>query len=58
MRNDTFDQFGPGNRALHVDRGIDPGSGVASAVQQSVTHYAESGDDFALKASEPLNDQF
>jgi methionine-gamma-lyase len=37
---------------------MDPGTGVAPAIQQSVTHYAESGEDFAHKASEPLNDQF
>jgi methionine-gamma-lyase len=58
MRNATFDRFGPGTRALHLDRAMDPGTGVAPAIQQSVTHFAESRDDFARKASEPLNDQF
>ena len=58
MRNATFDHFGSGTRALHADRFMDPGTGVAPSIQQSVTHYAESADDFALKASEPLNDQF
>lgn len=58
MRINSFDRFGPATRALHVDRYMDPGTGVAPAIQQSVTHYAESGEDFAHKASEPLNDQF
>jgi len=58
MKNRSYSQFGPGTRALHVDREMDPGSGVAPAIQQSVTHFAESGEEFSLKASEPLNDQF
>jgi cystathionine beta-lyase/cystathionine gamma-synthase len=58
MRINSFDRFGPATRALHVDRYMDPGTGVAPAIQQSVTHWAESGEDFARKASEPLHDQF
>lgn len=54
----TYSQFGFATRALHIDRDMDPGTGVAPALHQSVTHYSEPGDDFALKASEPLNDQF
>jgi cystathionine beta-lyase/cystathionine gamma-synthase len=45
-------------RALHGDRDMDLGTNVAPSLHQSVTHFSTSGEDFALKASEPLNDQF
>lgn len=45
-------------RALHGDRDMDSGTNVAPSLHQSVTHFATSGEDFAFKASEPLNDQF
>ncbi len=58
MRNFSFDEFGPGTRILHLDRDMDPGTAVGPAIYQSVTHYAESGEDFVVKSTEPLNDQF
>lgn len=58
MTNHTYATFAPGTRVLHLDRDMDPGTGVAPAIQQSVTHFSESGEDFAAKASEPHNDQF
>jgi cystathionine beta-lyase/cystathionine gamma-synthase len=58
MKNKPIDRYGIGTRLLHSDRDMEPGTGVAPSIQQSVTHFSESGDDFASKASEPLNDQF
>jgi methionine-gamma-lyase len=58
MTIDRHAQFGEGTRLLHVDRDMDPGTGVAPPIHQSVTHFAESSEDFALKASQPLNDKF
>ena len=58
MTNSQHDRFGPGTRLLHVDRDMDPGTGVAPPIRQSVTYFAESGEAFAIRAIEPLNDQF
>lgn len=51
-------EYGFATRALHVDRDMDLGTNVAPSLHQSVTHFSTSGEDFALKSSEPLNDQF
>jgi cystathionine beta-lyase/cystathionine gamma-synthase len=58
MRNVSLDGFGPGTRILHLDRNMDPGTSVAPAIYQSVTHYCESAEDFVVNSTEPLNDQF
>ncbi|MBB3009839.1 trans-sulfuration enzyme family protein [Cupriavidus alkaliphilus] len=54
----TYEGFAPATRALHIDRALEPGSGVAPAIMQSVTYFSEDGADFAVKATEPLNDLF
>jgi len=43
MKNQTYGAFGSGTRVLHLDRDVDPGMDVAPPIQQSVTHFAESG---------------
>ena len=45
-------------RALHADRDLDSGTGVAPAIEQSVTHSAHGAEDFAQRASERLHDEF
>src|SRR6201987_6190576 len=45
-------------RALHVDRYLEPGTGVAPGIMKSVTHMSLDDADFAVKATEPHNDQF
>jgi methionine-gamma-lyase len=52
------DGFSPATRALHIDRHLEPGTGVAPAIMQSVIYFSEDGPDFAIKATEPLNDMF
>ncbi|GEC57147.1 cystathionine beta-lyase/cystathionine gamma-synthase [Bradyrhizobium elkanii] len=39
-------------------RDLEANHGVAPAVTQSVTYYADDSSDFARKAEERLNDQF
>ncbi len=51
-------QLGPASTALHADRVLESGNGVAPAIHQSVTHTADGADDFARKATEPSNDSF
>ncbi|WP_224101183.1 MULTISPECIES: trans-sulfuration enzyme family protein [Paraburkholderia] len=53
-----YDGFSPATRALHIDKHLEPGTGVAPAIMQSVTYVSEDGPDFALKATEPHNDVF
>ncbi|MGY4177771.1 cystathionine beta-lyase/cystathionine gamma-synthase [Bradyrhizobium sp. USDA 4518] len=55
LRNKTY---APSTRALHIDRNLEANHGVAPAITQSVTYYADDSSDFARKAEEPLNDQF
>lgn len=53
-----FEGFSPATRALHLDRVLEPGTSVAPAIMQGVTYYSHDGDDFAINATEPLNDKF
>ncbi|MGF6770513.1 cystathionine beta-lyase/cystathionine gamma-synthase [Paraburkholderia sp. GAS199] len=53
-----YEGFSPATRALHIDRALEPGTGVAPAIMQSVTYFSEDGADFANKATEPLKDIF
>lgn len=48
----------PETVALHADRQFEKNSGIAPAIMQSVTYFADDADDFAVKAEEPLNDKF
>ena len=50
--------YAAATRALHVDRDLEVNRGIAPAIAQSVTYYADDAADFAVKAEEPLNDQF
>lgn len=51
-------EYAAATRALHVDREMETNCGVAPAIAQSVTYFADDAADFAVKAEEPLNDQF
>ena len=52
------EDYSPATRALHVDRDFETGHGVAPAISQSVTYFADDAADFAHKAEEPLYDGF
>ncbi len=54
----AFQKFSPATRALHFDRALEPGTGVAPAIMQSATYFADESEDFVRKAKEPLNDHF
>ncbi len=58
MAGDSERRHSAQTRALHADRDLEAGSGIAPAIEQSVTHAATDAADFARRATDPLHDHF